>query len=135
MLRRNGVCPVPARVLIADDHEVVRFGIRCYLARNPEIEVCGEALNGRMAIEQVRQLKPDAVILDISMPEVNGYDAAQKIRTIAPSTRIVVYSIHHVPVSARNIGVDAFLSKTDPLEELLATLERLLELPNAKPKD
>jgi CheY-like chemotaxis protein len=68
---------------------------------------------------------PDVVILDISLPVMNGFEVAQRIRLLAPSTRIVLFSIHDVPATARDIGVDAFVAKSSGVEALAATLERV----------
>lgn len=119
---------MPSRLLIVDDHEIVRMGVRTLFAKNESFEVCGEAQNGPEAIRLVPELSPDLVILDLSMPGMNGFEAATKIRLIAPLVRIVLFSIHEIPSSIRWVGVDAFVSKSSNLEELLVTVNRLLPL-------
>jgi DNA-binding NarL/FixJ family response regulator len=119
---------MPSRLLIVDDHEVVRMGVRTLFAQNDLFEVCGEAQSGTEAIRLVPELSPDLVILDLSMPGINGFETAAKIRLIAPLIRIVLYSIHDMPSSAQWVGVDAFVSKSSNLEELLLTVNRLLHL-------
>jgi len=116
---------VPLRLLIADDHEIVRIGVRILLRDKHEWEICGEAENGRDAIAKVRNLSPDIVLLDLSMPVMNGFEAATEIRRIAPSTKIIIYSIHDVPTTATEVGADAFVSKSTSAEELIATIERV----------
>lgn len=113
------------RILIVDDHQVVRVGVRLLLSGNPKWEVCGEAADGEEALQEIARLVPDIVILDISLPVINGFEVAQRIRLIAPSTRIVLFSIHDVPATAREIGVDAFVAKSAGVEALEATLERV----------
>jgi DNA-binding NarL/FixJ family response regulator len=87
--------------------------------------VCGEAADGEQALRELVKLLPDIVILDISLPVINGFEVAQRIRLIAPSTRIVLFSIHDVPATARDIGADAFVAKSSGVEALADALERV----------
>jgi two-component system, NarL family, nitrate/nitrite response regulator NarL len=114
---------VRLRILIADDNEVVRLGVRTLLRSKRDWEACGDATNGREAISKVWELSPDVVILDLSMPVMNGFEAAAEIRRIAPSIKIVFLSVHDVPTTAREVGADAFVSKTSSAQELIATIE------------
>src|SRR5690242_17377640 len=82
-------------VLIADDHAVVRRGLRALLQTQPGWTVCAEVGDGSEAVEKARQLQPDVVILDISMPEVNGVVASSRIREVAPQARILVLTMHN----------------------------------------
>jgi DNA-binding NarL/FixJ family response regulator len=120
---------VPLRVLIADDSEVMRMGMRTLIGMKPGWQVCGEAVNGDEAIAMVLERSPDVIILDLTMPGKNGFEAASEIRRIAPSTKIVFYSVHDVPAAAKEVGGDAFVSKSNAAEELLATIERVVSLP------
>src|ERR1700682_1526829 len=117
---------MPARLLIVDDHEVVRLGVRTLFANNDSLAVCGEAQNGMDAIRMVAEMSPDVVILDLSMQGMNGFELAARIRSIAPSPRIVFFSFHEIPSSARLVGADAFVSKASPLQELVLTVNRVL---------
>jgi DNA-binding NarL/FixJ family response regulator len=119
---------MPARLLIVDDQEVVRKGVRTLFANADSFEVCGEAQNGMEAIRMVPELSPDVVILDLSMPGMNGFETAAKIRQIAPSIRIVIFSIHEIPSTALWVGADAFVSKSSALEDLVLTVNRVLQL-------
>jgi DNA-binding NarL/FixJ family response regulator len=119
---------MPARLLIVDDHEVVRLGVRMLFAKDDSFEVCGEAQNGVEAIHMVSELSPDVVILDVSMPGMNGFETAARIRLIAPSTKVVFFSAHEIPATARWVGADAFVSKSCPLPELALTVNRVLHL-------
>jgi len=103
------------------------MGVRILLGENPKWEVCGEATDGEQALREFIKLVPDVVILDLSMPVLNGFEVAQEIRRIAPSTKIVLFSIHEVPATAQYIGIDAFVAKSSGVEVLAATLERLLQ--------
>jgi DNA-binding NarL/FixJ family response regulator len=118
---------MPARLLIVDDHEVVRLGVRTLFANNDSLAICGEAQNGMEAIRMVSEMSPDVVILDLSMQGMNGFEIATRIRLIAPSTRIVFFSFHEIPSSARLAGADAFVSKSSPLRELALTVDRVLQ--------
>src|SRR5579859_3839379 len=100
-----------ARVLIVDDHEVVRMGIRMALSYGNPLEVCGEAEDGLDALQKVVELSPDVVILDLTMPGMNGFETAAQMRRIAPSVKIIFYSIHEVPSVVWFSGADAFVSK------------------------
>jgi CheY-like chemotaxis protein len=120
---------VVARVLVVDDHEVIRRGIRSLLGRD-SLEVCGEAENGKQALEKVRELKPDLVILDVSMPLMSGIEAAREIRRLAPSTKIVLFSVHDSAVTkeiVQKTGADAFALKSDAATDLVVTVQRLLQ--------
>jgi DNA-binding NarL/FixJ family response regulator len=113
------------RLLIVDDHEVVRLGLRRLASLHDTWEVCGEAADGEHAVAKVQELAPDVVILDLAMPGMNGFETAMRIRRIAPVTKIVLFSIQDVPVAASQIGADAFVSKAAGLPGLVATVERL----------
>jgi len=121
---------VSLRLLIADDNEVVRVGVRTLLRQRSDWEVCGDAANGREAIAKVWELSPDVIVLDLSMPVMNGFEAATEIRRISPSTKIVMLSVHDVPAVAREVGADAFVRKTTSAAELLAAIERIVGPPH-----
>jgi DNA-binding NarL/FixJ family response regulator len=118
---------VTLRLLVVDDNEIVRMGVQNLLRHRPDWEICGCAADGREAISKVWSLSPDVVILDLSLPVMNGFETATEIRRIAPSTKIVLFSVHDVPVTAREVGADAFVSKTTPAQELIATIERVTD--------
>jgi DNA-binding NarL/FixJ family response regulator len=82
------------RVFLADDHAVVRDGLRFMLETQSDISVIGQAANGRQTVRQVQLLRPDVVVIDIAMPELNGIEATQQIREACPSTRVVILSMH-----------------------------------------
>ena len=118
------------RLLIVDDHEVVRVGLRFVLAQNREWVICGEASNGVEAVERTAELQPDVVILDLSMPVMSGLEAARRIRVISPATKIIVFSMHEMPATAREIGADAFVTKSALFSELPITVGRVLQQPS-----
>src|ERR1700738_818075 len=119
---------MPARILIVDDHEIVRRGVRPAFSNTDSFEVCGEAQNGMEAIRMVPEVSPDVVILDLSMPGMNGFETAANIRQIAPSIRIVIFSVHEIPSTALWVGADAFVSKSSALQDLVLTVNRVMQV-------
>lgn len=115
------------RILVADDHEIVRMGIRTLLAQRPEWLICAEVNDGRTAVAEVQASKPDAVILDLMLAgDMSGFDTAAQIKELAPSTKIIFFSLHEVPATARLVGGDAFVSKALGARELIATIDKLI---------
>ena len=117
------------RILVADDQEVVRKRICMILSAYVEYEVCAEASNGWEAVEMARKLKPDLIVLDISMPLLNGLDAARSIREFAPNTPILVLSVHkskQLMQEASKIGVRGYVVKEDAVRVLPQAIERAL---------
>ncbi len=113
------------RVLLADDHAVVRQGLRALLSQEEDIEVVGEAEDGLHAVEQAQKLHPDAVVMDVSMPQMGGIEAARRIRALLPRTRVVALTMHEEPTlktAMLQAGAVAYLSKSGPTDELLAAI-------------
>lgn len=118
----------PARILIADDHEAVRRGLRSALMGAGWV-VCGEASNGSEAISKAMELKPDLVLLDVSMPVMSGIEAAPRILNSAPKVKVVVFTMHEsqqVKNEMLNIGVHGLAVKSAPLSNLLETIRNVL---------
>jgi DNA-binding NarL/FixJ family response regulator len=117
---------MPANILIVDDHLAARTTIRSLLNWHG-FQVCGEARDGKEAIEQVIALKPDLVLLDINMPEMNGIQAALEIRRFAPDTKIVFFTIHEAPALINSLRPFAhgFVSKSAAGTELIPLVTRL----------
>jgi two-component system response regulator DegU len=118
-----------------DDHLSARTAIRSLLDWHG-FQVWGEARDGKEAIEKVLELKPDIVLLDINLPEMNGIRVASQIRQVAPSTKIVFLTIHTAPQTknaARAIGADAFVSKSTATTDLIPALARLVNEPTSSP--
>jgi two-component system, NarL family, response regulator NreC len=116
------------RILIADDHQVMLEGIRVLIERQPEWKVCGLATNGREAIAQANALKPDIVVLDMTMPELNGLEAAIQIKRNLPDTQILMFTAHESDDLVRKafaVGVKSFISKTEAHEFLVEAIEAL----------
>jgi PAS domain S-box-containing protein len=119
----------PLRILIVDDHEIVRQGMRSLFALRANWEVCGEAVDGLDAIDKARQLKPDVILLDVSMPRLNGLDAARAIRKEVPSSEIVIVSQHdasHMRQKAIEVGARGYVAKSELSRELLVAIDGIL---------
>ncbi|HEY2646139.1 MAG TPA: response regulator transcription factor [Candidatus Acidoferrales bacterium] len=118
----------PLRILVADDHDLMRRGLRALVESHPGWQVCDEAHTGREAVEKAALLNPDVVILDISMPELNGLEAARSIRKASPHIEILILSVHYSDQLIREIlsaGVHGYILKSDSDRDLVAALERL----------
>jgi PAS domain S-box-containing protein len=116
-------------ILIVDDHEIVRRGLRSLLSSRPEWEICGEAANGFEAIEAAKTLRPDVVLMDISMPRMGGLEAARILRRDFPESKVVLISQNDpalVQRQAQEAGAAAYIAKTDLPQSLLPTLARFL---------
>jgi DNA-binding NarL/FixJ family response regulator len=116
------------RLLIADDHGMVRRGLRAAIEARREWEVCGEAENGRQAVELAKQLRPDLVVLDLTMPELNGLDAARKIRAAVPDAQVLIQTMHDSEALAQEVlaaGARGYLLKNDAPELLSKAIEAL----------
>jgi DNA-binding NarL/FixJ family response regulator len=116
------------RILIADDHEVARRGIRALLESHAGWEVCGEAKDGRESIELANQLNPDLVLLDIGMPNLNGLEAARQILAASPEMAILILTMHDSDQTVREVlraGARGFLLKSDAGRDLVAAVEAL----------
>jgi len=106
---------VTVRLLLVDDIPAIRRGLRSIIEMQTNWQVCGEAGNGKVAIELVQELRPDVILLDLSMPVMNGFDAARQIKMIAPQSCIVLFTLHDCPQlieDARKIGINHVLSKS-----------------------
>ena len=116
------------RILVADDHSVVRRGIRTLLESQPGIEVCGEASTAAETIDRVKKEKPDLVVLDLTMPEMNGLEVAAAVRQESPSTEVLILTMHFSEELARDVlrsGALGYVLKSDTDEELLAAVDHV----------
>jgi DNA-binding NarL/FixJ family response regulator len=116
------------RILIADDHEVARRGIRALLENHPGWEVCGEAKDGREAVELARRTNPDLILLDIGMPNLNGLEAARQVLAESPDIAILILTMHDSDQVVREVlraGARGFLLKSDAGRDLVAAVEAL----------
>lgn len=143
------VIPRPLRILVADDHELVRQGLRTLLEAQPRWQVCGEAATGQEAVAIAGHTQPDVVVLDIQMPVLDGLEAARKIRAVAPHAEILILTVDASPqnyLNASTAGARAVIGKSDAADELVAAVstiarhepytstKRMPAMPGAAPK-
>ncbi|MGC1902996.1 MAG: response regulator transcription factor [Candidatus Acidiferrum sp.] len=117
------------RILVVDDHETVRKGVSAILSSREDIEVCGEAANGEEAIRIAKELKPDLVILDVNMPVLGGFAAAQELKRLMPELPILFFTMNESAqfvIEAKKLGVQGFVSKDRAGAVLLAAVDALL---------
>ncbi len=120
----------PARILIADDHELLRRGLVAELSQVPGWVVVAEVANGRAAVASAAELKPDLVVLDLTMPELNGLEAARRILSADPDTRILILTAHESEQLVRevlSVGARGYVLKSDAGRILVVALQALLE--------
>ena len=116
------------RVLIADDSSSVRDVIRTFLRDREDIEICGEAVDGLEALEKAQRLKPDLVLLDLVMPEINGAEVASILKNKMPDIRIILFTMYSERMGkflSSAIGVDAVLSKPDGMTNIVDSINSL----------
>ncbi|MGA7080245.1 MAG: response regulator transcription factor [Terriglobales bacterium] len=116
------------RILVADDHPVVRQGLRALLGGRPEWEVVDEAQDGIEAVERTERLQPDVVVLDVSMPRMDGLEACRRIRNQVPKSEVLIVTQHdsaQMMREARNAGAKGYVVKSDAARDLLAAVEAL----------
>jgi DNA-binding NarL/FixJ family response regulator len=116
------------RILIADDHEIVRHGIRALIESHPGWEVCAEAVDGREAVEKTLELRPDLALIDVSMPNLNGLDAARQIIQALPHTCVLILTMHESEQIVREVlevGARGFLLKSDAARDLVSAIQAL----------
>ena len=118
------------RILLADDHEMLRKGLRATIEDHSGWEICGEARTGREAVAKARELHPDIVVMDFGMPELNGMEATRQIRATVPRTEVLILSMHESQKLVHEMlaaGARGYLLKTDAGESLVAALQALSE--------
>jgi DNA-binding NarL/FixJ family response regulator len=118
------------RILLADDHDVVRRGLRGILEEHEGWEVCGEATNGREAVELALALEPQVAVLDLAMPELNGLEATRQIKQHLPETEVLVFTMHQTEQLVHDVlagGARGYVLKSDAARQLVGAVEALLE--------
>lgn len=118
------------RILIADDQPIMRAMVRSTIEKVSHFEVCAEAVDGAQAIEQARRLKPDVVVLNVTMPVLNGFEAAREIKASMPETAIVILSSHadaRFVAAAKKIGVQSYVAKSKAGEALVKAIQAAVQ--------
>jgi DNA-binding NarL/FixJ family response regulator len=120
---------MPCRLLLADDHDIVRRNLREIIESRTDCIIVGEAMDGMQAVQLVRELAPDLAVVDISMPLLNGLDAARQMRKISPGTKILILTMHDAGALIAQIqetGVDGYVLKSDAPKRLPLAIDSLL---------
>ena len=118
------------RILIADDHDIVRQGLRVIIENEPGWQVCGIAVTGREAVERAKELKPDIALLDMTMPELSGLEATRQIKRALPLTEVMVFSANRaeeVVAQVFDAGAKSYICKADAGRHLVAAIRSLAE--------
>lgn len=116
------------RILLADDHQMIRAGVRSIIEKEPGWSVCGEACTGRQAVQMVEELKPDIVVMDMTMPELNGLEATRQIKRRSPETEVLIFTGHETEEMIHAVfdaGARSYIVKTEARELLVTALEAL----------
>ena len=117
------------QILIADDSSIVRTILKMFLRTRKDVQVCGEAANGTEAIEKAKLLRPDLVLLDLAMPEMNGAEVASILKKVMPDVHIIIFTMYSENIGrslTSTIGVDMVLSKPDGMTSLMKAVEAVL---------
>jgi DNA-binding NarL/FixJ family response regulator len=117
------------RLVIAEDHTILREGLRALLASNPDLDVVGEAEDGREAIRCVEKLKPNLVLMDLSMPRMNGMEAIREIKKLSPETKVLVLTVHKTDeyiMATLQAGADGYVLKDSTHAELALAVKNVL---------
>jgi two-component system response regulator NreC len=117
------------RIIVADDHQIVRQGLRLLLEAEPDMEVIAEADNGRKVLKKAQELLPDVIIMDLSMPELNGIEATRQILSGVPETKVIALSMHSDSLFVLNMikaGASGYLLKDCALEELIKAIRTVV---------
>lgn len=118
------------RILLADDHDIVRRGLREQLSQHAGWEICGEAANGREAVKMASKLEPDVAVIDLSMPELNGLEATRQIRRDLPNTEVLIFTMHETEQLIREVlsaGARGYVLKSDAGLHLTSAVEALAD--------
>jgi DNA-binding NarL/FixJ family response regulator len=117
------------KILVVDDHEVVHQGIRMILQSRPDWQICGQAANGAEGVEMARQLQPDAIVMDITMPVMNGLEATRQIASLGLPAPVLIFTMHEAPGLVESIqaaGARGWVLKSRATRDLIEALEQIL---------
>jgi len=116
------------RILLVDDHELVRRGIRSLLENQPDFQVCAEAADGRLAVELAQSLQPDVIVMDIALPGLNGIEATRQIRRHVRNAKVLALSLHeseHFASEAMSAGAQGYVFKSDAAQEVVEAVKAI----------
>ncbi|MEA3560510.1 MAG: response regulator transcription factor [Candidatus Omnitrophota bacterium] len=119
---------MPLSIVIADDHDIIREGIKNILAGQPDYKIIAEAVDGEDVLSKAEQLKPDILLLDISMPKISGIDIISQIHIVSPKTKIIIITVHKANayiMKAFRSGINGYLHKENAAEDLLPALRKV----------
>lgn len=119
---------VPLRILVVDDHEAIRRGLRALLSSRADWSVCGEACNGLEAVDKAKNLRPDVILMDVSMPVMDGLAATSILHVELPESEVIIVSQNNREIigrQAREAGASRFVAKDDIVQKLVPTLNEL----------
>jgi DNA-binding NarL/FixJ family response regulator len=121
---------VPLRILVVDDHDVVRQGIRLILRRHPDWLICGEAENGLQALEKEKELRPDLIILDVSMPGNDGLEVAAELRNRCSAAQVLVLTMHdskEITAAVKTVGAKGYVAKSHAARDLAKAIQTIAD--------
>ena len=136
MCPKGVLAVMPKRILVADDSEVMRRQIRMTLELDRDIEICAEAENGLDAVRKAQEHRPDLVVIDVFMPEMNGLAAVREIKKVMPSLPVLIFTLHdshQIRIESKRAGADAVLPKADGGVHLSRTIHTLLHRQQGPP--
>ena len=126
--------PSKIRLLLVEDHTILRQGMAQFLGQEPDIEIIGEASDGEAAVRLASQLHPDVVLMDLGMPKINGIEATRTIRHDMPQVRVIGLSMYEERESAEAMlaaGASMYLTKSGPAKDLIAAIRNCMKSPSA----
>lgn len=121
---------MPLRILVVDDHDVVRQGVRLILRHHTDWRICGEAENGREALQKAKELEPDLIILDISMPGKDGLEVATELRDAGSAAKVLVLTMHdskELAAAVRNVGAKGYVIKSHAARDLVKAIQTIID--------
>ena len=126
------------RILVVDDHDVVRQGVRLILRRNADWQICGEAENGVEALERTKQLNPDLIILDVSMPGKDGLEVATELQAAGSSAKVLVLTMHEskeLAAAVKRVGAKGYVIKSHAARDLINAIQTIVDGGDFFPQD
>jgi DNA-binding NarL/FixJ family response regulator len=127
---KQGQTGVNAKIFLVDDHPIVRRGFQLLLGLEPDLTVCGEADNGRAALQQIQKLQPDLAVVDLALKDSSGFDLIKQLRALCPKVKILVFTMHEEPLYAERVlrsGAHGYITKEQGTEKAIEAIRHLLQ--------